>query len=128
MIENNLKLKKNILSNLLSSKFEEKLSFLELRTNNYFTLIDISKNIVESVTNTCISLEKRMQEQFYLNNKQKQVSALTKPLNSSKRNKSVRLISKDSLRQNKNILKPNYLLIFYYLSFLMKSLFLIFLN
>ena len=107
MTEKDLKIKKKILSNLLSSKFEEKLSFLELRTNNYFTLIDISKNIVESVTNTCISLEKRMQEQFYLNNKQKQVSALTKPLNSSKRNKSVRLISKDSLRQNKNILKPN---------------------
>ena len=59
MVEKNLKLKKNILSNLLTTKFEEKLNFLEQRTNNYFSLINTSKNIVGSVTNTCITLEKK---------------------------------------------------------------------
>ena len=107
MVEKNLKLKKNILSNLLTTKFEEKLNFLEQRTNNYFSLINTSKNIVGSVTNTCITLEKKIKEQIDLNNKKKQVSPINQRLNSLKRNTSIRLISNNSLRQNKNILKSN---------------------
>ena len=103
MIENNLKLKKNILSNLLSSKFEDKLHFLESSTNNYFSIINTSKNIVNSVTNTCISLEKIMKEQFDLKNKKNQVSSLNLGLNTSKRNTTIGLISKTPFRQNKNL-------------------------
>ena len=103
MIENNLKLKKNILSNLLSSKFEDKLHFLESSTNNYFSIRNTSKNIVNSVTNTCISLEKIMKEQFDLKNKKNQVSSLNLGLNTSKRNTTIGLISRTPFRQNKNL-------------------------
>ena len=62
MKENILTNSKDILINLLRKKFDDKLKQLESRTNYQFFIINQTNNMVNSITNTCIELNKNLNE------------------------------------------------------------------
>ena len=72
MKENILTNGKDILINLLRKKFDNKLNELESRTNYQIYLINQTNNMVNSITNTCIELEKNLNEKEKEKEKEKE--------------------------------------------------------
>ena len=106
MLENNSNdLKKAILTKLLSTTFNDKLNVLESNTSNYFSLMNTSHNLINQVTNTCKYIERKVQENLQIKNKKLQTSPNKQKINSINRNYSIGLISKNSIKVSKNLIK-----------------------
>ena len=104
MKENILTNSKDILINLLRKKFDDKVKQLESRTNYQFFIINQTTNMVNSITNTCIELNKNLNEKEKEKEKEdikfKKRHTLNVPMNSNNREP---LISNNySVKTNKN--------------------------